>query len=136
MGTNYYHHKEVKPACECCKRGPDVEVRHIGKSSAGWCFSLHVIPEDGITCLEDWEARWSEPGTWIEDEYGRQISAEQMREVIAQRSWKWTGGALEGKWLRDNHALPGPNGLVRHALGWHCIGHGEGTWDYIVGEFS
>ena len=36
-----------------------------------------------------------------------------------------------------NYAEPGPNGLVRAKInGVHCIGHGEGTWDYITGEFS
>lgn len=29
------------------------------------------------------------------------------------------------------------NNLLRHQiLKGHCIGHSEGTWDYIVGEFS
>jgi len=50
MGMNYY--VEEKPACECC--GCKYEQIHIGKSSAGWCFSLHVIPEMGLNNLEDW----------------------------------------------------------------------------------
>jgi len=36
-----------------------------------------------------------------------------------------------------NQAEPGPDGLARHKVNdGHCIGHGEGTWDLIIGEFS
>ena len=45
MGTNYYLHK--KPPCEAC--GHEPAPLHIGKSSGGWCFSLHVIPEIALT---------------------------------------------------------------------------------------
>jgi hypothetical protein len=43
--------------------------------------------------------------------------------------------------LDRNYAEPGPNNLVRHRLdleerGQGCVRHGEGTWDYITGEFS
>ena len=38
---------------------------------------------------------------------------------------------------KANHSEPGPKGLLRHKLDpQHCIGHGHGTWDLIVGEFS
>ena len=31
----------------------------------------------------------------------------------------------------------GPNNLYRHTIdGSFCIGHGEGTWDLFVGDFS
>ena len=39
-------------------------------------------------------------------------------------------------WVQNHHAIPGPNGLLRHRIGEHCIGHGDGTWDLIRGEFS
>ena len=42
MGTNYYF-EDSSEVCECCGRG--AESLHIGKSSGGWCFSLHVMPE-------------------------------------------------------------------------------------------
>lgn len=38
--------------------------------------------------------------------------------------------------LASNHAEPGPNGLLRHKIGPYCLGHGEGTWDLMPGEFS
>jgi len=114
MGTNYYFHEQ--PDCECCGR-PFEEI-HIGKSSGGWCFSLHVIPEMGINTLADWEKLWTKEGSYIKDEYGRIISIENMREIITERRWR-------GEFPQ------------RHQIdGIHCIGHGDGTWDYVLGEFS
>ncbi len=130
MGTNYYWLRETKPACEHCGRPAEVETIHIGKSSAGWCFSLHVTDE--IRSLIDWESRWTSGGR-IEDEYGRPLSPSQMRDVITLRSFGSRGCRFD---YVANHAQPGPLGLVRHRIGEHCAGHGEGTWDLITGEFS
>lgn len=140
MGTNYYWHANV---CEHCKRS-EAPV-HIGKSSAGWCFSLHVYP-DGIgyeqprvNTLEDWKALWSQPGSVIKDEYGDAISPEDMEERITQRRGP---DAVRPSYYDDrremarNHAEPGPNNLWRHQIGHHVIAHGPGTYDLIVGEFS
>ncbi len=114
MGTNYYLY--TKPDCECC--GREFEPLHIGKSSGGWCFSLHVIPEDGIKTLDDWSKLWSKPGAFIRNEYGDKIPIEEMENIITKRMW---------------HG----NSPQRHNLdGSHCISHGSGSWDYITGEFS
>lgn len=114
MGTNYYLHD--KPDCECC--GRSFEPLHIGKSSGGWCFSLHVMPMDSIHTLEDWQALWNMPNSFIRNEYGEKVSKEDIERIITQRQWK-------GEFPR------------RHDLdGTHCIGHGPGTWDYITGAFS
>ncbi len=108
MGTNFYMHEE--PPCPTCHRSK--EMRHIGKSSAGWCFTLRVYPREGINTLEDWKKLWA--GKTFEDEYGDSVSEEQLLDRITNR-----------------HA-----GVQRHTIdGSHCIGHGEGTWDYMVGEF-
>lgn len=148
MGTNYYMKKSG--ACPCCKR--EHETLHIGKSSAGWCFALHVMPERGINDLEDWQKLWNEPGVTIETEYGEQVTAEEMTQVITQRSrdksvdetFRTNPGAF-GSWYsnaRDfynrNGATPGPNNLLRHRIDsfGHCVKHGAGTWDCIEGEFS
>ena len=131
MGTNYY--LSSRPACECC--GRPFEQLHIGKSSGGWCFSLHVIPEEGINDLDDWKRLWSESGREITDEYGKTIAPSEMLNVITERSWgkKSDNGK---KWFEENHAQPGPKGLARHAVGRFCKSHGAGTWDCIEGEFS
>jgi hypothetical protein len=128
MGTNYYWH--AKEPCPSCKR--DYERLHIGKSSDGWCFSLHIIPEERINSLEDWQERYK-TGV-IKDEYGDTITPEEMTDIITNRSWRKLPNTFD---YAANHAEPDPNNLVRHRIDpRHCIGHGEGTWDYMVGEFS
>lgn len=114
MGTNYYLHQ--KQDCECC--GRPFEPLHIGKSSGGWCFSLHVMPRDNINTLDDWIELWSEPQAFIRDECGEKIPTDEMLKIITQRKW-------------------GDDDPMRHRVDHHhCIGHGPGTWDYIIGEFS
>ena len=125
MGMNYYLH--TKPPCECCKR-PYAPL-HIGKSSAGWCFALHVIPEKEINDLEDWRALWLQPWARIEDEYGNPVSTDMIEEIITER-------VTEQHFHRKNHSQCGPNSLFRHAIGNGCVKHGDGTWDYIEGDFS
>lgn len=137
MGTNYYH---IKNVCEHCGRGDDPV--HIGKSSAGWCFALHVYPGGGPEDLEQWKATWSEG--MIEDEYGDKVSPEAMLQLITERRWKHCEEQRKFPMYRDedhfhrsNHSERGPNGLSRHKLmPGLCIGHGEGTWDLMIGDFS
>lgn len=112
MGTNYYLKETPKPPCECCKRPYETPNLHIGKSSAGWCFSLHVMPEQGIDSLADWQREWAKPGTHIVDEYGRRIPTEDMLSIITER-----GGHLVRH--KDRHAR-----------------YGGRTYDLIKGEFS
>lgn len=128
MGTNYYLHYN---ACPTCKRGDE---RHIGKSSAGWCFSLRVYPEDGISTLDDWKREFARSDTAIRTEYDTHIAPGVMVDHIVNREWPHP---RDPKFFVENHAVPGPAGLARHKIdGSHCVGHGEGTWDYFKGEFS
>lgn len=128
MGTNYY--LEQQPPCPTC--GREFDRLHIGKSSAGWCFALHVIPELGINNLDDWKAKWV--GKKIFDEYGDEVSHKAMISCITDRRWGCENTKFD---YLSNHAVPGPNNLVRSRVdGRHCVGHGEGTWDLIPGEFS
>jgi len=131
MGTNYYLHTEPCPHC-----GRSDEPLHIGQSVNGWCFSLHVYPDKGISTLDDWKDIWSNPKFVIRDEYGRSVTLEDMLDTVADRSSPQRAGK-DRRWYAENHSVPGPNNLARHAISeGHCIGHGEGTWDYIIGEFS
>lgn len=115
MGTNYYHVKDAKPECECCKRPFETEKDHIGKSSVGWVFALHVIPEKGIVGLADWALRWLDRDSHIEDEYGARLTPQEMLSRIVGR------GA----------------GLQRSTVdGTHCMANGNGTYDLFIGEFS
>lgn len=135
MGANYYLKKEAEPTCKCCNRPYEDEILHIGKCSGGWCFSLHVIPELGLNSLDDWTTKIVEDGWSIENEYGNEVSPSEMLFRITERArvkpldWSEVD-------LARNYAVEGPNNLVRHKLGYGCVGHGEGTWDYIEGEFS
>jgi len=137
MGTNYYLHKKKVDICPTCGRSDPFEPLHIGKSSAGWCFSLRVYPEDDELpqSLCEWKKLWNLPNYTIIDEYHREVSPEEMLENITKRSW---GDSDRGAgFYRSNHAIQGPNGLLRHRLEpGHCIGHGDGTYDLIAREFS
>lgn len=138
MGTNFYLYKNT---CRHCGRG-DAPL-HIGKSSAGWCFALHVLPEEGIKDLDDWKKRFEGAGNTIKDEYGREVTPEEMIETITKREGN-LGKTRKAPTMYDsledffdkNYAVQGPNGLARAKVGQYCVGHGEGTWDLIPGEFS
>lgn len=144
MGTNYYLHKPGANHCDHCGREDAGDVLHIGKSSFGWCFALHVMPDDGINDLPDWQARFGEGQ--IRDEYGDAITPAEMMALITERKStrafddaSFTVGGLycsEAEFHAKNYSERGPNGLLRHQLDQRCIAHGAGTWDCIVGEFS
>jgi len=127
MGTNYYLHKEK---CPCC--GLKSEPLHIGKSSAGWVFMLHVT--EAIKGLRDWMVLFESPGYTIVDEYGQDISMTEMVSTIVCRSWP------DKIVLRESEKEKieiGPSNLLRNRVDADfCIGHGEGTWDLIPREFS
>lgn len=131
MGTNYY--LRSKP-CPCC--GHSKEERHIGKSSFGWCFALHVYPADGIENWEKWQTLIEGEGVVIVNEYEESVPAKFMVEIITERM-RETPSQMTPDQLRANQAEYGPNHLLRRRVdGRYCIGHGEGTYDYIVGDFS
>lgn len=131
MGTNYYWRPQSK-VCKECGHDPSEEI-HIGKSSMGWCFALHVTDE--IKSLTDWRVVWEGEGA-IFDEYGQETNVHKMLMVITDRSSSRHEEETDKMFLDDNHAVRGPNGLIRSAIdGHHCIGHGVGTWDLCQGEF-
>ena len=145
MGTNFYWKKEERPPCECCERPYVEEEIHIGKSSAGWTFALYTNHE--IQSLDDWKNVWETQEGFIEDEYGTRITTEEMIDRITNRSreeplddmteedLKLHGSSSVDVFLDRNYAIRGPNNLIRRKISDHCIGHGEGTWDYVKGEF-
>lgn len=147
MGTNYYAVLDEPAACKCCGQPlPDGErVRlHIGKSSAGWTFQLRVDPAREINDWHDWLSILNDPQKvlGIIDEYGGTLTVAELRRVVEDRFGrvdfreKPDGEASWSDFLRRNHAVEGPNGLIRSAVDdWHCIGHGSGTWDLVRGEF-
>lgn len=127
MGTNYYAWR-------------DGICLHIGKSSFGWCFALHVMDADvtGHVPLNDitaWAVYLRDPNVVIRDEYHAVISYDEMFDIITNRS---SAAPLDwgSKDFSLNFACPGPNNLVRHVVGLGCESHGDGTWDNVRGEFS
>lgn len=112
MGTNYHWITDV---CEHCKRGS--EPLHIGKSSAGWAFSLRVYPDRSLVSLNDWIILWLSQKGEIRSDYGKIISLGEMLVLIMCRSH--------------------PRGLS-HATAdnYRRVQRGEGTWDYCDYEFS
>jgi hypothetical protein len=134
MGTNYYLIENKESTA--CPTGGHVEEPwryHIGKSSAGWCFAVHVDKDEGINSLADLLPKFSDSRYIILDEYGDTISAGEMEYIITKRHNP--KAQITDEILRYNHAVRGPHGLLR-ANHQYCIGHGEGTWDYFEGEFS
>jgi hypothetical protein len=112
MGTNYYATRDVGRIENTYYKV--VEELHIGKSSAGWCFGLHVIPERGLNSLYDWMVLLKNDDWHIVDEYGCEVPPDELFSAITYED----------------------GDLVRHEIdGKRVIAHGEGTWDYIMGEF-
>lgn len=139
MGTNYYWHNN--PPCPTC--GHAEEPKHIGKSSAGWVFSLHVYPDEHLYDLDDWERMWTDGA--IRDEYGDSVTVDEMRAIITARGRpeRWDEvPAMCSSWdqfHRDNFSEKGPEGLVCTDIArsdGRCLKHGAGTWDCFVGDFS
>jgi len=116
---------------------PDEGI-HIGKSSGGWCFALHVYPGElvggwKIHTLSDWLLAIQRDNTReVVNEYGAVIDYEALGDIILNRSWERPNPDFDSE---RNHAVPGPNGLVRHRLDGFCISHGDGTYDLMVGDF-
>ena len=95
---------------------------------------------DNIHDMPDWEKLF--PTGRILSEYGDPMTASGMSSVIRERvhpcSWenRYWNGISESEFHARNGSERGPNGMLRHKLGDHCIKHGEGPWDCITGEFS
>jgi hypothetical protein len=135
MGTNYYWHE--KGTCEHCGRR-DTGI-HIGKSSAGWCFGLHVYDpkrdDYDIPSLAAWEKLWNQPGSEVLNEYGETVTPERMLFIVTDRSHPDRDWSTPDNrdFLRSNNAAPGPNGLARHTYG--NVMAGDGTYDLCWYEF-
>ena len=127
MGANYYLKKNH---CSACDRSDSI---HIGLSCGGWCFKLHVHPELGINTLDDWKREFDKG--IIFDENDRQVSNGDMLSEITERESDMAVTWAESV-MRRNNAVHGPSNLLREKIdGQHCIGHGDGTWDYLIGDF-
>jgi len=126
MGTNYYLKTDV---CDHCERSEKI---HIGKSSFGWVFALHVIPEKNLNCLADWLTTIAEPGNLIEDEYGAQIPLSKFLKIIEREGYR----AIEKSDPIPDYAIwEESRGLMRGRFSTRCVGYQDGC-DLLIGEFS
>lgn len=145
MGTNYYLYYPLQNICDACGRSDEIKPLHIGKSSLGWCFGLHVYPEKDIHDLDDWIVLFKQFGNTIKNEYGDTIKHRDMQSIIVDRCrnkdwndewWNVSAYTSEEDFHDKNHSQRGPKGLLRHRINQYCIKHGVGTWDCMIGEFS
>lgn len=95
MSTNYYAFGPF-PGGESYGEG-----LHIGQSAAGWRFLFRAHPEQGITTLADWDAFIERNDVTIRNEYGRDITAAEMRDTMTQAT-DGRGLPLRARFQRDN----------------------------------
>lgn len=141
MSTNYYLHHRTQRPCPTCGHAEEDEPLHIGFSAVGWVFALRIHPKLGIHGLDDWKDRWGNIDYYIQDEYGRELTAAAMLRCITERGqdgdYDWDDESWKSFHAR-NHSAPGPRGLLRYRLPGIgcCVAHGEGTWDLFDGDFD
>lgn len=117
MGTNYYF-KGV----------------HIGKVSSGWVFAMNTHPDDGIASWDDWKKVID--GDPVVNEYDEIIPFEQFRVEVEDRKHPFGLRPKDTSKLLGVSGVDRITGLFRHQIGYgSCIGHGEGSWDYMRGVF-
>jgi len=72
-------------------------------------------------------------GKQIVDEYGRKVSVQGMLDEILNR--RGNNGQIKDP--VNGGFYKKYNGVIRHPIdGVHCVGHGDGTYDLICGDFS
>lgn len=119
MGTNYYYYK--RPPCTECGRPFNESRIHIGKNSYGWRFALHIYPEDPEKpqSLDDWKVLFNVENSEIRNEYGKLIPKARLLTLI------------------ENKETPSSMDELRyHGIDRFCIGHGSGTYDLVIGDFT
>lgn len=104
MSTEYM--LEINPCPHCGRSDSSIQ---IGISAAGWYFSLNQYPkESGLpTNLQEWVDAFNKGK--IIDEYGKQITPEEMIDIITNRSHEHK---VDDLFLKRNQCKHGINNLV------------------------
>ncbi|MEU2403398.1 hypothetical protein ABZ609_03595 [Streptomyces rubiginosohelvolus] len=76
MSTNYYAFGPFPGG------DPDGEGLHIGQTAAGWRFLFRAHNSLGITTLPDWEHFLRATDVMIRNEYGRDVTVDEMVETM------------------------------------------------------
>ena len=139
MGTNYY------------MTTPHAELIHIGKSSVGWVFALHISTpgRDEVTALgrpiRDWlDMKWAieNAAVTITDEYGSPVTAEEMIHIVEEPWSRPREEALKsfgmGRWARVDAYGRWRWGGPRYPKDSRYVGSppDEFPYDYFCGDFS
>jgi hypothetical protein len=95
MSTNYYAFGPF-PGGE-----QDGEGLHIGQTAAGWVFLGRAHDDLGLTSREAWAEFLARPDVAIRNEYGREVSASEMVETMAERRDS-SGCLLRRRGLRNS----------------------------------
>lgn len=138
MSTNYYCEtgRMLEVECDCGFKHMMPETLHIGKSSCGWTFLLHVIPEKGLECWKDWEEVLV-GSRRIFNEYGDDVTLEEMRETVLHRARELNDeekARMEEIAERDGYFLDRRSWLFGGEFGRK---QGEdGDYSMVTGEFS
>jgi hypothetical protein len=154
MGTNYYLRRPM-PASSDTPCGYDFrwyhregytpaqqEQIHLGKSSYGWVFALHVYPNAGVRSWDDVQTLCrvlTENGWVLVDEYGDNLSVEDFIAVVTDRDPIEPSDERTpySRAVADDSLYDGVVGLWRSRPdGQYCLGNGTGTWDFHFGSFS
>lgn len=114
MGTNFYALADAT-----CDNPEHTERLHIGKSSGGWKFGFHAIPERGLTSWAAWADFLAE--RIIVNEYGEEMTLFEFTPTVEDR---WVPPNLDG--LRCRVGLHGDDRDF----------HDDEGYDFYVGEFS
>ena len=94
MGTNYFLHRNK---CDKCGRYDEV---HIGKSSGGWRFVFHYIP-NAFEKVTDWMQAMADGQ--IFDEYGRLVSFNEFWTTVDIKQKELRQCGLQGFRDIDNY---------------------------------
>lgn len=130
MGTNYYVHKE--PDLLDKLQGAQPTILHLGKSSGGWCFAMHVQPELGLRDFVSWMRYLRKGKVTIYDEYDCVVSFDEMVHIISKRSFPRNQKIAE---IEPECYHPG--GCRRHGEdSYGRVKQGVGTYDYFNMDFS
>lgn len=84
----------------------DPEGLHIGQAAAGWRFLFRAHPDRGLTTLADWEAFIARGDITIQNEYGRDVASEEMRQTMTETT------GFEGAPLRPRFRYDTPSEYV------------------------
>lgn len=104
---------------------------HIGKSSCGWKFCLHIYPNHNINSFKDWYDILQNDEYIITDEYNEVISINKMINIITKKPRVYKKEDT-GK-IIDNQYIVSEVGLLQHSYQGFIVVKNE-TYDYLICE--